>query len=526
MPRTQNNKKLPFMIGSDPEYLLFYGNRSLDTKPILKNFFDNDPKFVLEPREEKGFMFSSEEVPSGDFGWDGQPSTGELRPRATKSVEQHVEFIGKMLEAINNKLPFVDITTLSIGSPIGGHVHLDNPFFPEEEITSTNKRKNNQANKILTTFLVPIIAADHRISAMARLAGSYGKLSDIRNEYKGNTVTSEIRGLTAEWLTTPELAKATITYLAVVWHEICKDNVRKRLYQSDTILRSSSHQDSVHRLLLSDYNIITKALVREIKKEVKTFELYEKYKEECDLILNPNKVYKIKEKAGWNINKGWKLNKEIPKPTKKSLLDTRMIQNMVSKEEFPNIEEHFAVPYNNDYNVATFAKAISERVAVLNWSLKNRYILFGFRKKVKGMSIRTDQNEYFMMSENETKDKISSICQKMRGRFNNLDIRINPKTGKNTDINQNTIIIGLPYDMRAQNDTKTLIKTIWDIENNNLEAKPFDDWPERELEEVGKESPTEELLDCVKYYSHNPDESDHSQTMRQVVRETVSHNLD
>jgi hypothetical protein len=115
--KTRVEPVLPFSIGSDPEFLMFFGNRGLDAAAIITTFFRNK-----EYRSgDNGYI-----IPNvGNFGWDGAASTGELRPKATKTIAEMVEHLRVMLSTIVEKVPTVDLTTLSIGSPIGGHIHVD-----------------------------------------------------------------------------------------------------------------------------------------------------------------------------------------------------------------------------------------------------------------------------------------------------------------------------------------------------------------------------------------------------------------
>lgn len=501
--KIEDKGTIPFYIGSDPEYLLFYGQRGLDASHILRNFFGNDTEKYGHVSE--GYFIKGGEK-NGNFGWDGSSSTGELRPKATKNIYEHVDFLGNMLQAIHDKMPFVDITTLSIGSPIGGHIHVDSHIpYGEDNMTSDAMKKRKRADKILMTFLLPLIASDHRISSLARLQGEYGKLSDIRYEQKENCVTAEIRGLTAEWLTTPKIAVSTLAYITCVWNEIRKKT--DELYQHPNLIRTNQHADSVHRLLLSDYNLITQALVKDLKKTIKDFELYPQFKEEIDYILNPLRVYKDKEKVGWTINRGWNFNKNQPKLTKKTLLDNRIIQEILNKEDVPNIERSFAVNYNDDYNVAMFAKAISDRVATMGWQLKNRYALFGFRKGIEGLTAIDQNGKFYSLSTNGTRTQILQTAKNMfdrLGRDNSYGgTRINPKTGKTVGRDSETIVIGLPYDIRAVDNVAPMIELIWRIENGKLTAKDHAEFTIVEPE-VGKTNQGRDLGECVEQYRVEP----------------------
>jgi hypothetical protein len=514
------NYTVPFYVGSDPEYLLFYGQRGLNAKDVISNFFSCDPDFTHKPQGYAPIK-KLHDSKVGELGWDGASSTGELRPKASKDIRKHVDFLGSMLESIHEKMPYVDITTLSIGSPIGGHVHVDSAIS-QEEYNSDRKKKamRKRQNKILMTFLLPIIASDHRISAMARMTGSYGNLGDIRYDQKTNSTTAEIRGLTAEWLTTPKIATSTLAYIACVWHEIQKRT--DELYKNPNLIRSQTHADSIHRLLLSDYNLITNALVKDIKSIVKGFELYPQFRAEVDYILNPKRVYADKEKAGWNINKGWKFNSKT-QPTKSALLSTSAVQEILTKENVPDIEHNFAVNYNDDYNVSTFAKAISDRVATMNWQLKNSYALFGFRKGATGYTAMTEDNQFFCMSDNHTKDKIMHTSQNMMDRYRGKrhgNSSMDPKTGKTSGKDLKTIVIGIPYDVRAKDDYTEMINLIWEIENGKIKAQAPEAFTVTET--VGKNQPQYDMQEVVDNFSTS--DSSFNESINSVIREANENN--
>lgn len=464
---TKKDTELPFMIGCDPEFLMFFGSRGLDASHVLTSFFNSGPY----TNRNGGFN-----IPKvGNFGWDGAASTGELRPVATKSIQQMVDNIGTMLKTISDKMPTVDITTLSIGSPIGGHIHVDdfmhkynaeNGFIEEPNLQEMARVRN-----LMATYLLPIAASDHRVSALARLRGNnYGRLTDLRFERKGKIITCEIRGLTAEWMTTPKIAYATFAYVVTVWHELQKRN--KELIKSDFVTRTDEQNENLQKMMLADYKIIERGICQSIKKEIETFELYPTFKNEIDFILKPEKVLDEKRAVGWNIRAGWNFS-QTKKPTKKDLLNPTKAMTVLKKQNIPDINLHFGMSYNDDFNVALFSSEIAERVAGLNWQLKNDYFLFGFKKDVDGYAAMTPDGQFFTMPTNAATADVEMVCKKMQSRSRNQNItRIDPKTGQIRKVdNHNKIIIGIPYEERASKNVKGLIELIYNIENNKIEPK-------------------------------------------------------
>ncbi len=470
--QTKQKSELPFMIGCDPEFLMFFGTRGLDASDIIKSFFRNHPEYKLQ--NDSGYT-----IPNvGNFGWDGSSSTGELRPVATKNIQTMVDNIGKMLQTLSEKFPTVDLTTLSIGSPIGGHIHLDDFLHNMDSdgyVTINTKAEKIRVENILATYLLPLCASDHRISALNRLQennGRYGKITDFRFEKKGSIITNEVRGLTAEWMTTPYLTYATFAYIATVWHELKTKSLE--LNKADYIPRTKQQTESLQRMILGDYKIIERGITQEIRKSIKTFELYPQFKEHIDFILKPDVVMQHKESVGWNINTGWNLNK-TKKPTKRALISPNTALNILRKQNIPDIKEHFALMYNDDYNVNLFSTAIAERIAGLNWQLKNDYFLFGFKKDVEGYgAMAPDGNMYTMPINRETEETRILMLRMQERSIGRITARIDPKTGQIRHANNNKkIIIGIPYEDRANKNPKGLIELIYKIENNKIKAQPI-----------------------------------------------------
>lgn len=456
---------LPFSIGSDPEFLMFFGVRGLDASSIIETFFHNNGKYANEGGGYK--------IPNvGNFGWDGASSTAELRPVATKKVSTMVENLRTMLTTVSEKIPTVDLTTLSIGSPIGGHIHVDSFLHTTNDYnTSAGRAEIARVENVLATYLLPLAASDHRISALNRLrGGNYGKLTEFRYERKGNVVTNEIRGLTAEWLTTPELAYATFAYIATVWHELKKRSLE--LSKAEFITRTKEQNQTLQRMMLSDYKIIERGISASIRKEIKSFELYPAFKEHIDFILYPEKVMEHKAAVGWNINTGWGLNK-VKKPSKRDLMSPVKATGILRKQNIPDIHQHFGLMYNDDFNVSLFSSAVAERIAGLNWQLKNDYFLFGFKKDVDGYAAMAPDKLMYVMPTNKTTTEIEQTLVKMQSRAKGRCMaRIDPKTGQiRKSDNTSKIIIGIPYEDRANKDPKGLIELIYNIENKKLTPK-------------------------------------------------------
>lgn len=512
-PAKEPERKLSIKIGADPEFLMFHGTKAINAQSLMNNFMKS--KTGLR-HGNLGYTIPS----AGEVGWDGASSTGEIRPLPSNSPEGLTKNIGILLKTMHKYMPFLDYTTLSIGNPIGGHLHLDvEPHLvarigtdyedgdfisednDEEPSTETNTKRvtkkqqqaeMNRITKLLATFVMPIVASEHRVSSTGRLAGNYGKADDIRWDKRDGQGTLEIRGMSAEWLTSEKTTLSTIAYFAVVMNEVSKHN--KELIKAEGVLKTKGHINAIQLMMLSDYSVIENAVIRSLTKTIKEFELYPQFKEEVDFIMDPKAVMAEKEKHGWTLNSGWNLGNQGSTPTKKDIFSTAKINKKLKSADHVALEEGLTVPYNDDYNVQLFARAITDRIATLNWKLNNEYFLFGLKKGIKGyIAMKCKENTFYTIPENGNHSAHKATCEKMSQKFHKYgqQIRIDPKTGKTRRWGINQIIIGIPYNPRVENDPKQFLELIWELEKGKMEAKNIDHFKTVSTEE---EVDVEELV--------------------------------
>ena len=482
MPEIKEKREMPFKMGADPEFLIFYGSKILDASKIIKYFLGKNENRTLQPNA-MGFQIE----PHGELGWDGHNLTGEIRPNPEKNIDKLTEHIGQLLQTLSQKIPFADLTTLSLGSPSGGHIHVD---ITDRKEFSENSKTMAQTAKTLATFLIPLIATDHRISAANRIKGNgYGQADDIRiGKPNETTTTLEIRGQSAEWLTTQKITRSTLAYIGVIWNEILKN---PKLSKNAIIFKSKPQINAIQDTVMANYKPITDNIVSQIGKTVKTFELYPDFKEEIDFILNTEAVMAEKEKNGWNINRGWNFNK-TKNPTKRDLISSHKVRKILENVDMELIDTSLSINYNDDRYVSNFANAISERIAAFGWRLKNNYFLFGLvkgenaflaamtddlSKNSRAGEVANDLLVYLTPTTrnvSQIKNILLNMWQKIR--YNSSAHKINPQTGKLISPNQNTILIGIPYEIREKNQVKDLINLIWKIETGKLIKKKIKDF--------------------------------------------------
>jgi hypothetical protein len=473
------DRLLTYKVGCDPEFMMFYGNRKADAHTMFQSFFKNTGMLA-----DQGIRIAG----AGDIGTEN--SMGEMRPLPGQSPEELVRHIETLIKTMHQHMPFLDMTTLSIGTPAGGHIHLDMP--------QVDTKAQNRLVRIISTMMMPIFASEHRLCAASRYTqSSYGHANDIRYDRKGNSYCIELRAFTSEWICTPKIALATLAYLSVVWNEAV--NKHPTLAKEDIIFKNQPQIEAVQRMILADYKPIGIGLVAELARLVRTFELYPIFKEECELILNPEEAFKEKEQAGWELFQGWGL-RDRPKPiTKRSLLADKTIKAKVKMINADLLNSTLSMPFNNDYNVEIYAKALAERTAALQWQLKNEYFLYGLKKGIEGFTASKVNNyEFYAIPTNASKADVIKGVSKMKERFLAVKglangTRINPKTGKVRKGNVDAIVIGLPYNIRVDKNIKPLIELIWKIERGTITAKNADYITFPTIEPVKKEPKPEEI---------------------------------
>lgn len=445
-------KDFPFKIGADPEFTIIFRDKTIRAKTLMESIFEKKYK----KNSDMGYAIKN----AGEIGWDGAAATAELRPAPVCNPYQLTKNIRTLLEAFSEKTKLYCLTTMSDKAPIGGHIHLE--INNDEYLNS--ERKRNNLNKKISSFYTPIMIGEDIVNIKSRMKRGYGEINDHRSERKSEgKMTIELRAPTAEWLTTPEVATATLAYLATVYHEIVSHpkNFNKA---KEIIIQSELQNKALQDLALTRYLPITKMLTSKIKKYIKTFEYYKYYKKEIDFILSPQKIINEKRKAKFDIMRGWELA-DFKEPTKRMLLSEKQLQNESLKVDVDQMMGLISMQYNPDVNISEFVKAIKQRTIALNWNLKNEYYFYGLKPKIKDYII-VDKKAKFYSGGKTIKTildylSIEDTTNRMSSRFHN-----NQKV-----LPQNHIIIGIPYEERIKLNTKKFIEIIYDLEKNNIKPK-------------------------------------------------------
>jgi len=448
------NKKFSFKIGADPEFnITFKENRLIACKAI--------PILIKKgiPQSDMGY-----DIPgAGNVGWDGNSSTAEIRPNPSNEPQEVVKNMMNLLKTITEKTKLFSFDTRSKHEVVGGHIHMEIQDQTDKEMAEIH-------NKMSTLFL-PILIGENNANVKNRLNKGYGEITDFRTDTQRNETrnsprkrTYEFRAPTAEWLTTPKLANATLSYMGVIFNEILKNTLALQSLNS-IMLKNREQCKAIQSLTIANFTPLITSLSRSIKEAIRKFELYPVFKEEIEYIFNPKRILRDKEKVNYDITAGWKLDyKTIP--CQRKLMSDKLIEKISLETDMDNLIPIIPIMGSNDTNIDMFIRALKQRIIALNWKLKNNYYIFGLRNGIKEAIIGNTKG-YFSGANNikteMDKKLISDLILKMLQRNQIKD----------------TIIFGIPYKDRISYKLgiKTFIKNIYLIEKEILKQKKLEPLP-------------------------------------------------
>lgn len=469
-------KTFPFKLGADPEFTIMCGIKVASAARTMPLLLKNNKSAVLDQMGYKVKEF-------GNIGWDGAEATGEVRPNPSNNIDELVTNLHGLFQATTKDINIFKLTTLSLRQPIGGHIHLE----VSREI-SENSREIDKITRALSSFYLPLLLGENIISLNKRkMNNSYGSLNDHRENGK----TIEYRCPSAEWLTTPKITKATFAYFGVVYNEILKNPTDFCKKYKDVMWHNKSQADALHQMILCNSAGMIKTLFNDINKHVKTFELYQDYKEEIQFITNPSAVIKEKKAADYDIITGWNLKSK--QPTKRSLTNQKQLDNKTKNINLEELNELIPIQHNGDMNTEVFANELKKRIITLNWTPKKKYFIFGLRQGINDYLIFDKSAQIYtgkqMIKTHEDAKMVNDLFDKLNSKFS-TEIR----TTDQTDFLSQYILIGIPYDKRQKNDFKQFVEHIINIENGKLKGSKINaNELSRTLENQNKEQITSTL---------------------------------
>lgn len=436
---------LALRVGADPEFTVLYGGQRMAADKVITSLFNKDSRL-------SGHTLKT---PGGEFGCDGCSATGELRPKPDFDPKKVADNIYTCISAFMERGKNFELSTLSLWAPIGGHIHLELPEGASEAKVKTWHRK-------LMSLYLPIILGEQKVNLALRMGSghSYGQMDDYRTG--DGKPTCEVRTPSAEWLTSRRITEATLAYMGVAWEEITKN---PKAVPDKLLLKTQKQLNAMQELAISEFEAINKAMLKEIASTVRKFKSYANFKNEIELILNPEQVLKEKRAINFSINKGWDFEKETQIKTKRDLLK--------KVKEIPDTDNLFlGVAHNDDINTGFFADELKKRIAK-GLPLKNNYFIFGLKKEITGALVAKN-NTFFITPKINTKNDIDTIQttrQKMIEKakmFSKEERSIDWEKKTIVEKKKDAVVIGLPFDVRSEKRLKDFLQIVWDIEQENL----------------------------------------------------------
>jgi len=383
MPEIITRKPFPFKIGSDPEFSVLFREKKMHARETFQALLGAYDKRYAE----------------GHIGVDGCAATGELRPNASNTADEHANNIEGIFKKSYKNLKGFNFTTISLYAPIGGHIHLD----------LTPKHKELPVENFILPFLLPIWLSEDTISREIRKKTGYGKLWNFkRGEASTEVATLEVRGPSAEWMTTKQSTIAVLGYLGTIWAEIAK---RPELFQQE--LReicgtTSTDGAQIASMLTSDNNLYIGTVMRKLRSILPTFEFYQEYKKEIDLILNPKKFKRLKTFYEFSVFQGWDIEKKEKNINQKKFIQTESddavnldaIQEILdnddeNSEKINSFFSHQSIAHNTDRNVKLLDEELSKRIFANGMKPEQELFLFGLRKGIDSPLVFNSKQELF-----------------------------------------------------------------------------------------------------------------------------------
>lgn len=471
----------PFTMGADPEFTVVSGRRPMNAQDMFQTFF----KGMQEG--DHGYV-----VPGGNIGWDNHAATGELRPNpgTPRDVANNLKLM--FAEAIK-RMPFVDLTTLTISASTGGHIHLSIPDNLMRDLTNASP-KWHAIERAVGTFLLMIMMGENSLSREMRRKfqnGNYGDLLDFRTDVKfthpnGNPgYTLEVRGPTAEWITSEKIAIGTLAYMAIAWDYIITDKLKPI---ASVIFRSKLQAKDTVLPLMNNFANMQKMYLNKIKPFVRQHPAYKEYKNELELIMSPERTIQEKKRVHYSINEGWGLSSESKHIPTNRFLNEEAIEEATSKFPEGILRNMSQFAWNSDLHVEQFATALSKRCIALGWKPSHEYFLFGMKKGIDALIMR-DEDGQFVAGEEVIKTQ--EDLKVMNKKFTRLNPKaaaiygriLNHRTGEPmNDRDNHRVMIGIPYTMRQKGNVNPLIRLVVRFEKN---PKAFSALVPEKLSETG-----------------------------------------
>lgn len=493
-------------MGADPEFSFTAQGQAINANRLLQDV-------VFKDMEEHNMGYEIGQA--GNIGWDGCSSTGEMRPAPADTPEGIVDNLRQLIQAFYERIKIVDMVTDSKFASVGGHIHFQLNKCPNKLIplradgkldtaTTLLERRMRVMHNRLASFYLPLIQGENTINLKLRKSNGYGDIGDYRREGRGDDVyTYEFRTPSAEWLTTPKIARAVFAYLGVVYNEIINHPDKHKW--GDIAIANIEQGQALFTLALGKHDLFSGYFSERIRKILPSFEFYNDYKDDINFILNADKVRAEKEAVKYNIIEGWMGKSKAP--STKLLLNSKQLEKASQKVNVEETMPLISLPYNADLNVNNFVNEIKKRAICFGWKLQNQYYFFGTRKgvdepiafNVAGGILTGDKQIKTINDHRAITDTFSRMITNFR-----TAIRCHAFSSYPEAVQQRHILVGIPYAWRTANNYRDFIKLMIDLEKRQDLSGVFIN-PESLVDDEGK-TLAEAGAICQAYASRPVDE--------------------
>lgn len=451
--------EFPFKLGADPEFVITMNGFKLAAGETMSAYVKDYQRGSTDEH--------------GNLGTDHN-SIAEMRPTAEKDPKKVVEHLGAMISRCAKGMPWSELKTVSVWAPVGGHIHLERMGTPYMQMTD---RKRLAVHTALAGFSLPLIMGENHVNQKLRMQGGYGSITDLRVDH---AQTVEFRPLTAEWITTPRIAEATLAYMGVVWNEL--------LYHSDHMSefkeflpKNQEQLSAIQKLAIDEFGVITQGMLKAMHKAIKKFALYPQFKDQIEFIFDVKAVREEKEKVDYDMIRGWKFSEKKGKiPTKRALFSKKEAKkriDAINLDLIKNFTKIFSAPSSSAIGINALKDDIAKATAAFNWSLDNRYFLFGLPKGITSpMASNSDGNLIYgkaLIKSQRDSSVVEGIFSQAASAFRSHPAfamkRVDLKSGKSVSDEKHSILLGVPFDTRAKNDPKGVMQAIYAIEKDKID---------------------------------------------------------
>ena len=240
-------------------------------------------------------------------------------------------------------------------------------------------------------------------------------------------------------------------------------------------------------MVVTEYSLLSKTMLKELRKAIRSFEFYPTFKDEIEYVLTPARVLADKEKAEYNIKKGWGLEEDTKIPTRRELHSKKQTIERLQEINVDSMLNLVQIPLNQaDTNVNLFAQELKKIILAWGWNLRNVYHLFGLKNGVPGYGIVDFTGKPYKLPDGMSAFsfcKTTADTDVLSRTFTRMKEKLGAMRGQAPDPAKH-FLIGLNYADRIKEDSTKFLDIIHGLEKGliavdytNYKELPMGDGP-------------------------------------------------